>query len=283
MSDPAGGPPAAASSPPGIPAARLTAQAPRTARLVGAFLLDIAIAIAVLFVASLASGIAWGAWRVAMVVHENGGRAPEASAIADAIGKPGALAQMLMAALGMSAAALVLYLLRQPATMAERRQSMAALRHRSTWGWSVLVGVAVFIGSTLLGYLMQLAGSEPVPTNMALVEEAARHWPVVLVLFAVVLAPAYEELLFRRVLFGRFLAAGRPWLGLVLASVAFALVHEVPGLSANPPLAVLQLWLVYGGMGAAFAWLYWRTGTLWAPIIAHALNNSMALVVHGLA
>ncbi|WP_425605718.1 CPBP family intramembrane glutamic endopeptidase [Pseudoxanthomonas daejeonensis] len=282
MSDPAGGPPAAVSSS-DIAAAGFPPLASRTGPLVRAFLLDIAIAIIVLLVASLASGIAWGVWRVVVVVQENGGQAPEAAAIAGAIGEPGALAQILMAAVGMSAAALVLYLVRRRATAVERRQSMAALRRRSTWSWTVLVGVAVFAGSTLLGYLMQLAGSEPVPTNMALVEEAARHWPFVLVVFAVVLAPAYEELLFRRVLFGRFLAAGRPWLGMLLASLAFALVHEVPGLSANPPLAVLQLWLVYGGMGAAFAWLYWRTGTLWAPILAHALNNGLALIVHGLA
>ena len=143
--------------------------------------------------------------------------------------------------------------------------------------------MAVFAGSALLGWIMRRAGVEPVPTNLALVEEAARQWPLVLVLFAVALAPAYEELLFRRVLFGRFLAAGRPWLGLVLASLAFALVHEVPGLSANPPLAVLQLWTIYGAMGAAFGWLYWRTGTLWAPVLAHALNNALALAFHGLS
>jgi len=71
-------------------------------------------------------------------------------------------------------------------------------------------------------------------------------------------------------------------LGLVLSSLAFALVHEIPGTSANPPLAVLQLWLVYGGMGAVFAWLYWRTGSLWVSIVAHGLNNGIALVVHGL-
>ena len=30
-------------------------------------------------------------------------------------------------------------------------------------------------------------------------------------------------------------------------------------------------------MGAAFCWLYRRTGTLWAAIAAHALNNAVAL------
>ena len=45
------------------------------------------------------------------------------------------------------------------------------------------------------------------------------------VLFAVVLAPLYEELLFRRVLFGRLWHAGWPVLGIALSSVIFALVH----------------------------------------------------------
>lgn len=78
-------------------------------------------------------------------------------------------------------------------------------------------------------------------------------------------------------LFGRLLAAGRPWLGIALSSAIFALVHEVPGISGNGPAAIAQLWLIYGSMGAAFAWLYWRTGTLWAPIAAHGINNATAL------
>lgn len=262
-----------------VPSAAVAAP---TGPLLRAFMLDVVLAALVLLVTGIATGLAWGAWRAVQVVREAGGQVPEA-ATAAAMGQPGALAQMLMAAFGMSAAALVLYALRRPATAAERRQSIAALRRRATWAWSAGIGIAVFAGSSLLGWLMRRAGFEPVPTNLALVEEAARHWPVALVVFAVALAPAYEELLFRRVLFGRFLAAGRPWLGLVLASLAFAMVHEMPGLSANPPAAVVQLWAIYGAMGAAFAWLYWRTGTLWAPVLAHALNNALALALHGLS
>jgi membrane protease YdiL (CAAX protease family) len=252
------------------------------APLLGAFAFD-GLAAAVLVVAtSLLAAAAWMAWR-AVVLASAGGEALDAAAIQAGIGQPGALAQMLFALVSTSAAALLLYLWRRRADAGERAASHAAIRRGSTWAWIALVGSAVFLGSAAIGALAGWLDIEPVPTNLALVEAAAEQWPLFLFAFAVLLAPAYEELLFRRVFFGRFLAAGRPWLGLVLSSLAFALVHEVPGISDNPPLAVLQLWLVYGGMGAAFAWLYWRTGTLWAPFLAHALNNGLALGLHALA
>ena len=248
--------------------------------LLRAFAFDALIAVVLVLGGTIAAAAIWTAWRAMAVAGEVG---RDAAAIQAGIGHPGALAQMLFALGATSFAALVLYFWRRRADAAERALAHAALRQRATWGWTVLVGVAVFLGSSLLGWLGEQAGSAPVPTNLALVEEASRQWPVFLFLFAVLLAPAYEELLFRRVFFGRFLAAGRPWLGILVSSMAFALVHEVPGISANPPLAVVQLWLIYGGMGAAFAWLYWRTGSLWAPFLAHALNNGIALAVHGLA
>ena len=250
-------------------------------RLLGGFGLDLLVAVLVVLAGTFVAMIAWGMWKGLALARELGPGAP-ASAFTEAMGEPGALAQMLAAILGMSAAAALLYFWRRPADAAQRRQSLLALRRGRTWAWALGTGVLVFAGSTLAGWLISLGGADPVPSNLSLIDEAARHWPLFLVLFAVFLAPAYEELLFRRVLFGRFVDAGRPWLGLVLSSLAFALMHEVPGLSANPPLAVLQLLAVYAAMGAAFAWLYWRTGTLWAPVAAHAVNNGLALLVHSL-
>lgn len=248
----------------------------RRRTLLGGFLLDLVLAVVVMAAALVLASIGWGLWRAIELAR--GGA--DSATITAALGAPGALAQIVMTLLGMSAVALSLYFLRHPASAAERRQSAEHMRRPATWAWAAAVGLAVFLGSSLVGWLASLAGIEPEPTNLAMIDQALRQWPLFVVLFAVVLAPAYEELLFRRVLFGRFLAGGRPWLGLVLSSLAFALIHELPGASANPPLAVAQLWLVYGGMGAAFAWLYWRTGTLWAPILAHALNNAIALAVH---
>lgn len=244
------------------------------------FGLDILLAASTLLGLSLLCGLAWGLWRgfeVGMAVAREGGGAPDAAQLGAQLGQPGALAQMLIALVSTGLAALVLYFWRRPASQAERTASHAAVRRASTWGWTLLVAAGVFAGSSLISWLGKQLGIEPVPTNLPLMEQALAHYPVFLVVFAVFLAPAYEELLFRRVLFGRLWAAGRPWLGMALSGAAFAFIHEIPGTTANGLPEVLQLWLVYGGMGVAFAWLYRRTGTLWAAIAAHTLNNAIAL------
>ncbi len=266
---------APASTTPPLPPALPKAPQRKPGSPITGFLIDLGIATLSLLALSMASGLLWGLYRAVIVVRDTGAQAAEA--LAQQMGQPGALAQILMAVFATGGAAIFLYFLRRRADATERRASFEAARRPSTWGWTALVALGVIIGSNGIAWLARQAGIEPVPTNLALMEQALARFPWFLALFAIVLAPAYEELLFRRVLFGRLWQAGRPWLGMLLSSLAFALVHEVPGTSANGPWEIAQLWLVYGGMGAAFAWLYQRTGTLWAPIVAHALNNAIAL------
>ncbi|WP_269789550.1 CPBP family intramembrane glutamic endopeptidase [Stenotrophomonas sp. Iso1] len=272
------------SVPPSVPVSSPSPSLPPAARRPGSpvagFGLDLLIAIGALLGLSLACSLAWGLWRgieVGMEAARTGNGPPAAADMAALMGDPGALAQILIALIGTGGAALLLYFWRRRATPGERVQSRQAALRPSTWGWTVLVAAGVFAGSSLIGMIAKQLGIEPVPTNLPLMEQALAQYPAFLVAFAVFLAPAYEELLFRRVFFGRLWAADRPWLGMLLSSAAFALVHEIPGTSPNTLPAMLQLWLIYGGMGAAFAWLYRHTGTLWAAIGAHSINNAIAL------
>ncbi|NIJ93171.1 hypothetical protein FHT12_001868 [Xanthomonas campestris] len=261
------------------PAAKPAAgNAPLLPPLLG-FGIDVLIATGLLLLLSVAGFALWGVFRGVSAVQaaKAQGLTPSPTQITATIGQPGVLVQLLTALVSTASPALLLYYWRRRATADERRASRAATRRASTWGWTALIAVGVFLLSNLVSVAASALGIKPVPTNLPLMEEAIKQWPLALVVFAVAIAPAYEELLFRRVLFGRLLAAGRPWLGIVLSSAIFALVHEVPGVSGNGPAAIAQLWLVYGSMGAAFAWLYWRTGTLWAPIVAHGVNNATAL------
>lgn len=200
------------------------------------------------------------------------------------IGQPGALATIWMTLASTGGAALIVYSWRRRATRDERLASLRSLRTASTWGWVAATATTTFLFSIAATHLSQFLGVTPEPTNLAIIEAALLSNPVFLTLFGVLIAPAYEELLFRRVLFGRLWAAGRPWLGLVLSSCVFALMHEIPGTTGNSWQATGVLWLTYAFMGVAFAFVYWRTRSLWASIAAHALNNAIAfslMQLHG--
>lgn len=100
-------------------------------------------------------------------------------------------------------------------------------------------------------------------------------------LAAVVIAPLFEELAFRAVLqtalvrmFGWLAGGGEAspparWLAVVVSAGAFAAVHGQWAFA--PPLFVLAL-----GLGYA----YERTANLWVTITAHALFNSMQIILY---
>ena len=81
------------------------------------------------------------------------------------------------------------------------------------------------------------------------------------------MAPLIEELLFRGYLQTALMDKMNPHIAIWLAALIFALVHLQP--LAIPGLMVL---------GAAFGYLYYRTGSLKTCILLHVVNNGAALV-----
>ena len=259
------------------------AAPPRAGSAVGGFFVDLAIAVVVMLAVSFVAFAGWGVLRAVQVAMQGEVDPGDAEALMQAIGHPGGLAMIWVTLLGTGTAALVPYLFRRRATASERAASRIAARRGATWGWIAVTAVVVFALSALATTLARQFGVEPEPTNQEPIKQAMAASPWFVCLFVVLIAPMYEELLFRRVLFGRLWAAGKPLLGMWLSGIAFALMHEPPGMTGNPWPSATLLWAVYAFMGIAFAWVYRRTGTLWAPIAAHALNNALALLVLGSA
>lgn len=229
---------------------------------VGLFLLDLLLSIALLTGLSLLGKVIWGV--------AQGSRGVPSAQIA-----PDLLANVAIGLSATAIAALIVYYFRRNANATERAESWRSLWRWRSWGWIVFAVIACTCYSAAVGKFAQYAHIEITPTNNVL-GELLQRYPRSLLVFAVLIAPAYEELLFRRVLFGRLWAAGRPWLGVALSSIAFAFVHEPPGLGASHGWGMLLLWSVYALMGALFAWIYYRSGSLWTAYFAHAGNNLLA-------
>jgi uncharacterized protein len=143
----------------------------------------------------------------------------------------------------------------------------------TVFGW-ILYGVVTLGVGLPVAWLVRLLsdrpGTPPAPFPAGLTPFG---WTLPVIL-ALLVAPVAEELLFRGVLFpalrNRFgLAAG-----LVGSSIAFGLVHYLPG----DPIDVVITVAVTTAMGVGLAIQYERRGTLLAPLSAHIAFNLLGLV-----
>lgn len=83
---------------------------------------------------------------------------------------------------------------------------------------------------------------------------------------AVVLAPIFEEILFRGVFMNGFLHHYSPWKAIAISAAFFGAVHGIPA-QAIPAFFI--------GLGLGF--IYWKTKSLWLVILIHAINNGLAM------
>lgn len=151
---------------------------------------------------------------------------------------------------------------------------------RTSWrdalaAWRRLaVGAAAYAaaGLAVAGVVQALGLSwdeVPIQPLVRMIAQAQSGWVVGFALaVAIVAAPVAEEMLFRSVLYQPL----RAWLGAVpaalLVSALFALAHGYLLGAAN--LFIVSLTLVA---------LFERTGTLWAPIAAHAAYNGLMVLL----
>jgi CAAX protease family protein len=110
----------------------------------------------------------------------------------------------------------------------------------------------------------------------------------------VLLTAIPEEFAFRGVLLGSALRMWGPWRASLVTSVLFGLWHIAPTLGtmsdnhefkgaaasvAGQVLLVLGAVAVTFAAGLAFCWLRLKSGSLIAPVMAHAATNGLALTV----
>lgn len=90
---------------------------------------------------------------------------------------------------------------------------------------------------------------------------------LLLAFLAIVMAPLAEETIFRGFMFGTMRQFWGRWPAIIISSVVFALIHShIPAL---PGLFILAVFLTL---------VYERTGSLWAPIMLHAIFNTVTIV-----
>lgn len=145
-------------------------------------------------------------------------------------------------------------------------------------GPNALRGIVGGLGAASLAFVAAVCGSlvsewagTPPPMH-PVIEKIASAPPletVVLVVSACVVAPVVEEIFFRGFIYPVLRERWGVLAGAAASALAFAAVHP-PGLPGKAATFVL---------GICFALLYERSGTLVAPVVAHALFNGIQIAL----
>jgi membrane protease YdiL (CAAX protease family) len=138
---------------------------------------------------------------------------------------------------------------------------LALIRPQGNYVWLV-VSIVLFMVLLDVG-LSQFAAAASSPHEMPTTNG---DFTIILGIM-VVLAPIYEEILFRGFLY-RGLAAS--WLGTTGAIVVTSLIWAGLHLYTWTGMAAIFVF------GLGLGWLRWRTGSIIPTIAAHGLNNSLA-------
>jgi membrane protease YdiL (CAAX protease family) len=132
--------------------------------------------------------------------------------------------------------------------------------------WGLVGGLALLILSLLNSLGLQLFGLEqPQAASLRWMRDLPGPQYLLIAVGGALLAPAVEELYFRGYVFNAYLAEKGRALAYVASALLFAIVH-------GQPVLVPALF----GMGLLLAFIYRRSGTIVAAMVAHALNNSVA-------
>jgi len=99
-----------------------------------------------------------------------------------------------------------------------------------------------------------------------------------MLLGTVIFVPVAEECLFRGLLF-RGLYDRSPVLGWLVSVAAFSAVHILGYIGTYPPLTLLLCFVQYVPAGICLAGAYRLSGSIFAPILLHALVNLLGMLV----
>lgn len=152
----------------------------------------------------------------------------------------------------------------------EAGMTFAHLFQRKLFCW---VGIGILLDYLLLGYLMvwlqPLLGGGSVEDIISpellrgeRMDFISEMWQ------CCILAPVFEEVLFRGILFSALRRRVPVLFAVVLSSLVFAGLHfySLSGFVS-----------VFLG-GCIFAWVYHKTESLWAPILIHAITNALIVI-----
>lgn len=143
---------------------------------------------------------------------------------------------------------------------------------------AVGIGFAIYyLGTVLISTLIQTIQPGLENINDANLAGIAEHGMLLMVLYTVLLVPTVEELMFRGLIFSSIRPRSRFW-AYAVSMLVFAVMHVLNYLSSYPIGTLALCFLQYLPAGFALAWALEYSGSIWASICIHTINNAAAML-----
>ena len=140
-------------------------------------------------------------------------------------------------------------------------------------GWLFLILMTVAF-DFISGMLRQFLALDGQGLNQSNIQSTFQDQPLLIAVFACIIGPLVEELLFRQILLRNLRKSLPSWLSISLVGVAFALIH-MHSLDLSEWINAIY----YLGGGFAFSIIYVKEKeNIYYPLVVHMLGNSLALI-----
>lgn len=133
--------------------------------------------------------------------------------------------------------------------------------------WALFGVLLAFLAQYAAMIIEKLFAVNLTSNNTQLLTHIIGAFPLAIIVSSV-LAPAIEEIVFRKILFGYFHKRFNFLIAAAVSSFIFALAHL-------EPVHILR----YAAIGFAFAFLYVKRNNIVAPIFAHVMMNTIVVLV----
>jgi len=140
------------------------------------------------------------------------------------------------------------------------------------WLFLILMTVVFEFVSEMLKQFFGLVGQG---LNQSNLQSNFQDQPLLIAVFACVIGPLVEELIFRQTLLGYLRKSLPTWLSIFLVGLAFALTH-MHSLDLSEWVGAVG----YLGGGLAFSIIYVKEKeNIYYPLLVHILGNSLSLII----
>lgn len=151
-------------------------------------------------------------------------------------------------------------------------------RFKDHFIYAFFKGPLIVYGCSFVGGILSyLFNGNSTSENQALLEVLISDHFVLMLVASVMMAPIFEELLFRGTVFA-WIYEYNPIVAHILSGFIFGFVHVMNAVLSGNVGEFVQIFS-YLFMGMGLSYLYEKTNNIYVPMITHALNNFIAVIM----